>query len=176
MSEEYLEVGRVVPNAPEGVQLSNTHPPQRKRLVHTTPDWVPVGEVFFVTICCSPRGANQLAAERPFALVNESFAHYAARQMVWPHLVLAMPDHLHGLMSFPRTEQMAKVISDWKRYITRHAKITWQDGFFDHRLRNTESFDEEAGYILANPVRAGLVASSDEWPYTWPTAAAKPAG
>jgi hypothetical protein len=37
--------------------------------------------------------------------------------------------------------------------------------FFEHRLQGDESLDEKAGYILENPVRAGLVAKPEDWPY-----------
>jgi len=36
--------------------------------------------------------------------------------------------------------------------------IKWQRDFFEHRLRSDESWREKADYILANPVRKGLVA------------------
>ena len=41
----------------------------------------------------------------------------------------------------------------------------WQDGFFDHLLRNGESYGEKWNYVRMNPVRAGLVAHPEDWPY-----------
>jgi REP-associated tyrosine transposase len=41
----------------------------------------------------------------------------------------------------------------------------WQRGFFDHLIRNTESYAQKWDYVRENPVRAGLVASSDAWEY-----------
>jgi putative transposase len=41
----------------------------------------------------------------------------------------------------------------------------WQPGFFDHVLRNDESYSQKWEYVRENPVRAGLVARADEWPY-----------
>jgi hypothetical protein len=40
-----------------------------------------------------------------------------------------------------------------------------QEGFFDHRIRSNESAEEKRQYILMNPVRAGLVARPEDWPY-----------
>ena len=34
---------------------------------------------------------------------------------------------------------------------------TWQDGFHDHALRKEDDLIDVARYIVANPVRAGLV-------------------
>jgi hypothetical protein len=41
----------------------------------------------------------------------------------------------------------------------------WQPGFFDHVLRNDESYSQKWKYVRENPVRAELVVRSDEWPY-----------
>jgi REP-associated tyrosine transposase len=41
----------------------------------------------------------------------------------------------------------------------------WQRGFFDHIIRNSESYSAKWDYICENPVRAGLVPSTDEWPF-----------
>ena len=60
---------------------------------------------------------------------------------------------------------MKKVIAGWKRYTAKHAMIRWQRDFFDHRLRDDEGYGEKAAYILANPVRAGLITEGAQWPY-----------
>ena len=60
---------------------------------------------------------------------------------------------------------MKRVIRNWKRYVTNHAGIRWQRDFFDHRLRDDENFTDKANYILKNPVRAGLAARFEDWPY-----------
>ena len=94
---------------------------------------------------------------------------------LWTHLLLAMPDHLHALLSFPRGERMDAVIRNLKRYVAKAGGVEWQDGFFDHRLRSDESFEEKAHYIRMNPVRAGFAHQPEEWPYAWPAYAAAPA-
>ena len=76
-----------------------------------------------------------------------------------------MPDHIHALLSFPQSERMVKVVADWKRFVARQTGIEWQKGFFDHRLRHDESFEEKAQYIRMNPVRAGMARRSEEWPH-----------
>ena len=82
-----------------------------------------------------------------------------------------MPDHIHF---FVRGDQQF-VLSEWvkglKRSITKSLstlgnEIRWQPGFFDHLLRNNESYSEKWNYVRANPVRAGLVGSADDWPHS----------
>jgi hypothetical protein len=55
----------------------------------------------------------------------------------------------------------------------KHAKDTgrWQKGSFDHRIRSHEHYLEKRDYVLMNPVRAGLVSKTSEWPYAawWKT-------
>ena len=36
---------------------------------------------------------------------------------------------------------------------------------FHHRLRRDESYSEKWDYVRMNPVRAGLIADPDRWPY-----------
>ena len=41
----------------------------------------------------------------------------------------------------------------------------WQKGFFDHVMRSGELYSEKWNYVRDNPVRAGLVAEADAWPF-----------
>jgi len=41
----------------------------------------------------------------------------------------------------------------------------WQKTFFDHVLRSSESSNEKWNYVCENPVRAGLVKQSEDWPF-----------
>lgn len=62
---------------------------------------------------------------------------------------------------------MGAVMANFKEMTAKHAGVCWQRGFFDHRLRSTESYDLKAAYIRANPVRAGLVDEATKWPWVW---------
>ncbi len=132
----------------------------RKRLLHEVPEGAsdsPEEEVFFITICCLPRGENQLAGDRVWRVIDETLRHREAEGLLGIRLVLAMPDHLHGLMSFSGKKPMARVIAGFKEWVAKQAGVKWQRDFFDHRLRSWESAAEKAAYIRGNPVRAGLV-------------------
>jgi hypothetical protein len=43
----------------------------------------------------------------------------------------------------------------------------WQEESFDRVLRSSESLDAKVAYILANPVRGGLVSVPSEYPWIW---------
>ena len=57
---------------------------------------------------------------------------------------------------------MSSVISDWKRFHARNNGVVWQEGYFDHRLRDDERGEQlemKVDYIRQNPVAAGLCAA-----------------
>ena len=144
-----------------------TSPPRRKILPHGTPPWVGNEAIFFVTICCSGRGTNQLCQAEIADALFESIEFRLVRGDWFVHLLVLMPDHLHGLISFPRDRDMRKVVANWKEIVAKKTGICWQRDFFDHRLRNDENHLAKANYIRLNPVRAGLVAEPVNWPYIW---------
>src|SRR5436190_945036 len=142
--------------------------PQRKKLPHERPLWLrPEDEIFFITVCCEPRGKNQLCYSNIGRAIFDS-VEFRNQNAVWyAHLVCLMPDHLHALISFPYDRPMRQIISDWKRFLATTLNVEWQCDFFDHRLRKDESYREKADYIRANPVRAGFVKAPEDWPYYW---------
>jgi REP element-mobilizing transposase RayT len=144
--------------------LDDSHP-KRRALLHTPPDFVKAGSVFFITVCTLPRGLPTLTSDSAWEVLNAAALHYHEIDRWHLRLLLAMPDHVHMLASFPQAESMRRVVAAWKHYIARQVSVTWQRDFFDHRLRSDESFDEKAAYIRQNPVRAKLVTTESEWPY-----------
>jgi REP element-mobilizing transposase RayT len=125
------------------------------------------GTVYFITVCAANRNTNVLASARVAGGLWKNVCFCHARGDWFPHLFVVMPDHVHGLFSFPPESQMQKVITAWKKFTAHALDIEWQRDFFDHRLRREESFEEKASYICDNPVRAELVKTESEWPYIW---------
>jgi REP element-mobilizing transposase RayT len=83
-------------------------------------------------------------------------------------LFLLMPDHIHALLSFANDQTMSRTIGDWKHFQTHEHDIIWQEGYFDHRLRDDERGEQlsaKMNYIRQNPVAAGLCASAADWPW-----------
>lgn len=112
----------------------------RKRLPHEVPGWVdPHKEVYFITVSCRRRFENQLARAETADRLFETVLHRQERLLWWPHLFLLMPDHWHGLISFPPSGEVSRgfrgVITKWKEWTCKEIGIQWQDDFFEHRLR-----------------------------------------
>ena len=79
---------------------------------------------------------------------------------------VVMPDHLHWLMQLGGSVNLSSVVSGVKSS-TAHAlgHPIWQSGFYDHALRKEENIQAVARYIVANPLRAGLVKYLGNYPH-----------
>jgi putative transposase len=82
-----------------------------------------------------------------------------------------MPDHWHGLIALGERDNLSLVMNRLKS-LTRKALAragyggdVWARGFHDHALRKDEDIHAAARYIIANPIRAGLVADANDYPY-----------
>jgi REP element-mobilizing transposase RayT len=85
-----------------------------------------------------------------------------------------MPDHVHLLFTpyekWPLAQIMKRVKGVSARYINaviRHSGTLWQDESFDRIVRADEDVRKKGDYISENPVRAGLVATPEEYPWLW---------
>jgi REP element-mobilizing transposase RayT len=95
------------------------------------------------------------------------------------HAAVVMPDHVHVLFT-PNTDsegatfglsQILNSIKGASSHVVNKALgrtgAVWQSESFDHGLRLEDSVRGAAEYICANPLRAGLVANEDDYPWLW---------
>ena len=80
-----------------------------------------------------------------------------------------MPDHLHWLFTLGETLDLAEVVRRLKgssaRAIQRlGVSLVWQPGYYDHGIRGDEDLRAAARYLVANPLRAGLVENLGDYP------------
>ncbi len=139
--------------------------PDRSRPVHQ-----PVYEtdnqsvLVFVTVCTKDR-RPLLATPRMHQSLLTVWAN-ASHWLVGRYVI--MPDHLHLFCSpgvLP-AEPLKPWVSYWKRLVTQtHGEQIWQRDFWDTQLRRHESYTAKWDYVRNNPVRAGLVTRTEDWPY-----------
>jgi len=98
-------------------------------------------------------------------MVRDSLEAYQELGRWRLHTLVLMPDHLHLLATIPPSTDAQRTVVQWKRYMSRVSDVRWQQDFFEHRLRAGEHFEAKREYLRQNPVRAGLVAAPDEWPF-----------
>jgi putative transposase len=144
--------------------------PDRKWLSHVRPNWVDGEDPIFLTFCGKPRRLNHFAHPDRWKAVSAAADHLSNLHLCSPLLLLAMPDHLHMIVLIPSCLPIATFVARFKRASGYGLDIRWQRGAFDHRIRNDVSYREKWAYVIANPVRAGLVSSAELWPYVkrWP--------
>ena len=82
-----------------------------------------------------------------------------------------MPDHVHALVSacaesadLQRFVRLAKQRSGFA-FKRAHRERLWQESYFDRTVRDNESTVEIIHYIVANPVRTGLVETPAAYPH-----------
>ena len=105
-------------------------------------------------------------------IVVDSLRYMDIKQRVESLAFVIMPDHLHWLFSIGDECSLSQVIGDVKRRsafrINEHRNQTgssvWQHGFHDHAVRKEEAIRDAARYIVANPLRLGLVKQIGDYP------------
>lgn len=104
------------------------------------------------------------------AFVSFGTRAYAEQNVAVGRYVI-MPDHVHFFVRRPDDLELGRWIGMLKQALSKHIALAgtspiWQRGFFDHVLRNDESYAQKWNYVRENPVRAGLVTKADDWPYS----------
>ena len=89
-----------------------------------------------------------------------------AESIAW----VVMPDHFHWLMQL-KSDDLGAVIGGIKARCTHAVNkktgrrgALWQTGFHDRAIRDDEDLKPFARYIVANPLRAGLVEKIGDYP------------
>jgi putative transposase len=126
--------------------------------------------LYFVTFCTARRQLL-LATET----VNSALVGYTTAGIDRGHCLgryVIMPDHVHLFVRGGDDFVLGTWVAGLKRVVAaavsggrnRSASI-WQRGFFDHVIRNSESYSQKWDYVRENPVRADLVTKADEWAF-----------
>ncbi len=97
--------------------------------------------------------------------------HYRSLEKFLLHEFVVMPDHFHLLitptLTLERALQLIKGGFSFraKKELGFGGEI-WQTSFYDHRVRDWEEYCAFRRYIHSNPVKRGLVAAPEQYPYS----------
>lgn len=130
-----------------------------------------VGQIYLITTTTEGRAP----LFRDFALARLVVAEMRRLQdqnllhsIAW----VLMPDHLHWLLQLKGPMTISMVIKVLKGRSARQlgfrlsgSQVIWQKGFHDRALRSEEDIRKVARYIVANPLRAGLVEEIGHYPF-----------
>jgi putative transposase len=128
--------------------------------------------VIFLTTCITDR-RPLLARSDAHRILHEIWTKSAELNGWYVGQYLLMPDHVH---LFAARQFDARPLEDWMRLWksmaatrinrTRQASgAFWQADYFDRYMRSLDDYQSKWDYIALNPVRQGLVASPEVWPY-----------
>jgi REP element-mobilizing transposase RayT len=91
-----------------------------------------------------------------------------ARMLAW----VLMPDHVHWLLQLGERDALPTVVARLKSASARLANramsrsgAVWAKAYHDRALRREEDLVTTARYIVANPLRAGLVRRIGDYPF-----------
>ena len=120
--------------------------------------------------CCALRHPEMAT------VMTQTLAYYHGQRyqlIAWS----IMPNHVHVIIephySLPR------IVQSWKSYSARwamqHAKELelpvsgqqlWMRGYWDRYIRDAKHLQAAVHYVHQNPVKAGLCAQAEEWPWS----------
>ncbi|MGE4072554.1 MAG: transposase [Lysobacterales bacterium] len=124
------------------------------------------GQVYSVTTTVRHRRPwfqDGSRADLAQSALSDSQTWPGTRPLLWT----LMPDHLHLLLEL-QSGSLSIAVGRVKALISRRLQSIpegglWQASFHDHALRREENLLKIGRYLLANPVRAGLIDEARDW-------------
>jgi REP element-mobilizing transposase RayT len=126
--------------------------------------------VYFLTICTYDKQPH-FTEERSAQVMVDTLLNLVDKLEFNLYAWCLMPDHLHLLISPSGKMDVKEIVKRLKGIsATRLRKMgirggIWQKSFYDHIIRRDESLLAVAEYVLENPVRKGLSARYEDYPY-----------
>ena len=129
------------------------------------------GQIYLLTAVTRNRDAifsDWRAAYAAASIMTSASLWRDANLLCW----VLMPDHWHGLVELGESESLAHLMQTVKGHSSHHVNAVlkrtgpvWMAGFHDRALRHEDNLIQVARYVVANPVRAGLVKRTGDYPY-----------
>jgi len=99
-------------------------------------------------------------------LVLKTLQFYRREGFYKLHAFVVMPDHIHLLITTKNLpEAMKRVRGGFSHDHASNFEV-WQPGYDDRQIFNETEYHNAREYIHQNPVRAGLVAKAEDYPYS----------
>lgn len=119
----------------------------------------------------SGNGAKYLSDPRIAKMVEENLIHFDGVKYEL-HAWVLMPNHGHVLLEPMERHTLSSIMHSMKSYTSHRANEIlgrsgsfWSKEYFDRYIRNQEHYRNVIRYIDDNPVKAGLCARPELWPY-----------
>ena len=128
------------------------------------------GQVYLVTFVTrdrKPLFLDPAVAQEAARAITDRRLWYRSQLLAW----VLMPDHWHGLIALGAFETLPVCVQRLKANTSRSSRVgrqrggVWAPGFHDRAMRSGDDLKVAARYVVANPLRAGLVDAIGKYPY-----------
>ena len=150
---------------PQCPDLMKRDPHSRNLRLHRLAD---TPATFFITKSLLPKKAVLNEAVRE--IVVSAFAFAVQEQRIYLRAFVVMPDHWHALFALRDPWVLPKFMHALMSYVAgktaallKNHNTSWQDGYYDTRVKTSKQFEFVSRYIEQNPVARGLVEGPDGW-------------
>jgi REP-associated tyrosine transposase len=138
------------------------------------------GACWFFTVNLFDRDSRLLVEH--IGVLRDSVRHTRQRHPFYIDAMVVLPDHLHAVWTLPGEDSdfsmrwrlikvgfsMSIPRGEWrsKSRQARGERGVWQRRFWEHFIRNERDYAHHIDYCWYNPVKHGLVANVEDWPFS----------
>jgi putative transposase len=123
----------------------------------------------FITFSCYHR-LPFLSEPGPKQTVEAILERTRQRHEARIYAYVLMPEHVHLLINEPPRILLAQFLKSFKQAASRQLKGErerfWQDRYVDRNIRGEEARSDVIQYIHRNPVKRGLAARPEDYPWS----------
>jgi REP element-mobilizing transposase RayT len=123
---------------------------------------------FFITKSLHPKKPVLDGEAREIIVSALAFA--VQKKRIYLRAFVVMPDQWHALFALAEPWTLPTFIHHMMSYVGARTsllleshKTSWQDGYYDTRVKTSKQFEFVTYYIEQNPVAKGLAEEADEW-------------
>jgi putative transposase len=143
-----------------------------RRKPHRLPREEYIGRKAIGFTACERYRRPLLATRETFELVHTGLEIACRKHDCTVPMFTLMPDHAHFLIMGSSEASDGMAAMEYLKWFTGSAfkskkmQVRWQEESWDHIVRGIEGWASFARYIALNPVRKGLCAHPEEWPFS----------
>ena len=127
---------------------------------------------YFITIVVKDR-KKLFLDEEICSIILKDLEFYRKKYDYLLHAYVIMPDHLHLLLSLKERGNISIIMRDFKSHtaqminklLKRKGRL-WQQGFYDHVIRDERDFIKRMDYIHKNPLTSALVKDIQDYRFS----------
>jgi REP element-mobilizing transposase RayT len=132
-----------------------------------------VGEYEYFVTCCAHERHEAFVDSQAVKCLRAEFLCTCEERCFSSRICTFMPDHVHFLV---RGEMPDAAFLPFMKLLRQRTAVAyrnlrgerlWQTGYFERVLRPRDDWNAVAQYILQNPVRAGLVETAENYPFSY---------